>query len=268
MPLRPPLEPRGPDMPLYRRFAFGSLAELSVLDTRQYRDDQACGDRLAYDCAERLDPARTLLGADQERWLLDGLGRSRATWNVLAQQIMVAQLDFDAGPRQGFGPDLWDGYVPSRERLFDGLLERRVANPVVLTGDIHRSFAADLKRDFDDPGSATIGTELVGTSISSGGDGADMDDLGQTFLAANPHLRFYNQQRGYVRCDLTPTSLQAAYRVVPYVRARGAPIATRATVTVEAGVPGIAQVDDGAVQGRRFESGETRDALRAMSLAG
>jgi alkaline phosphatase D len=266
MPLRPPLEPQGPDLPLYRRFTFGSLAEFSVLDTRQYRDDQACNDQLAYDCAERLDPARTLLGAEQEQWLLDGLGRSQATWNVLAQQIMIAQLDFDGGPAQGFGPDLWDGYVPARERLFDGLVERQVTNPVVLTGDIHRSFAADLKRNFDDPASPTIATEFVGTSISSGGDGADMDDLGRTFLAANPHLRFYNQQRGYVRCDITPERWDATYRVVPYVRQPGAPISTRATLTVEAGVPGVAQVDDAPAVGRRFESGETEDALREMSL--
>jgi alkaline phosphatase D len=266
MPLRPPLEPQGPDMPLYRRFTFGSLAEFNVLDTRQYRDDQACNDQLAYDCAERLDPARTLLGAEQEQWLLDGLGSSQATWNVLAQQLMIAQLDFDAGPRQGFGPDLWDGYVPSRERLFTALVEREVSNPIVLSGDIHRSFAADLKPNFDDPASPVIGTEFVGTSISSGGDGADMDDLGRTFLAANPHLRFYNQQRGYVRCDVTPSSWEATYRVVPYVKQRGAPISTRATLTVEAGVPGIAQIDNYPAVGQRFESGETRDALREMSL--
>ena len=136
----------------------------------------------------------------------------------------------------------------------------------MLTGDIHRSFAADLKRNFDDPESPVIGTEFVGTSISSGGDGADMDDLGRTFLAANPHLRFYNQQRGYVRCDVTPSSWDATYRVVPYVKQPGAPISTRATLTVEAGVPGIAQVDHGSAVGRRFESGETGDALREMRL--
>jgi alkaline phosphatase D len=237
MPLRPLREPRGPYLPLYRRFAFGDLAEFSVLDTRQYRDDQACGDGLRYDCAQRLDPARTLTGDAQERWLLEGLGNSRATWNVIAQQLMMAQLDWDPGAEQGLSMDLWDGYAASRDRIVSGLVERGVRNPVVLAGDIHRNFAGEIKASFDDPSSPTIATEFTGTSISSGSDGADMDELGRTLLAANPHIKFYNNQRGYIRCTLTPEAWRSDYRVVPSVRERGAPISTRASFLVEEGTP-------------------------------
>jgi alkaline phosphatase D len=95
-----------------------------------------------------------------------------------------------------------------------------------------------LKANFDDPNSATVGTEFVGTSISSGGDGSDSTLNGRTALAENGHLRFYNSQRGYVRCALTPTRWKTDLRVVPYVRQQGAPISTRASFAIDAGHPG------------------------------
>ncbi|MBL1066426.1 alkaline phosphatase [Streptomyces sp. 7-21] len=242
MPLRRAALPAGPSARLYRRLGYGRLAEFNVVDTRQYRDNQACGDGRQFDCAERLDPERTMLGAEQERWLLDGLGASQATWKVMANQIFIFQGDSAAGEPQAFGMDTWDGYAAARQRLFDGIQRRGVANFVVLTGDAHRSAAADLKADFDDPESAVIGTEFLGTSVSSGGDGSDQDDWGLTWLAENPHLRFHNAQRGYGRCELTRSWWRTDYRVVPYVSSPGAPVTTRATVHVSAGEPGIQEV--------------------------
>jgi alkaline phosphatase D len=100
MPLRGP--PRGPTMPLYRRLRFGDLVELNLLDTRQYRDDQPCdedaGGGRVVTCPERVDPRRTILGSHQRRWLLDGLDRSQARWNVLAQQVVMAELDLHRVP--------------------------------------------------------------------------------------------------------------------------------------------------------------------------
>lgn len=112
----------------------------------------------------------------------------------------------------------------------------------MITGDAHRSVAADLKLDFTDPGSRTVGTEFLGTSISSGGNGADMDSLGVTWLAENPHMKFHNSQRGYQRCTVTPDEWRTAYRVVPQVTTPNGPATTRATITVEANTPGIANV--------------------------
>jgi len=251
MPVRNP--PTGPDMGLYRRFSFGRLVEFNVLDTRQYRDDQACGDGLRTDCEERLDPQRTLLGPDQENWLLDGLASSTARWNVLAQQIMMAQLDFTLEPGQAFSMDLWDGYKPARDRIVSALIEHNVSNPVVLSGDIHRSMAAEIKARFDDPDSPVVGTEFIGTSISSGMDGADRDEFAEPFLA-NPHVKFYNAQRGYVRFTVMPERLQADYRVVPYVHEPGAQITTRASFVTEDGKPGLIQVADNPPIGRLFSA--------------
>lgn len=239
MPLRELQFPQGPDLPLYRRFTFGRLAEFNVLDTRQYRSDQACGDGRDIDCEERLDPRRTITGDDQERWLLDGLADSSATWNVLAQQVFFAQRDFDPGAPQSFSMDAWDGYKASRDRLIGGIVERGVRNPIVLTGDVHQNYAADIKANFDDPNSPTIGSEFVGTSITSGGNGSDVGGDSAAQLAANPHIKFNNRQRGYVRCQLTPSLWRADFRVLPYVATPGAPVATRASFVVQDGAPGL-----------------------------
>lgn len=242
MPLRLTSRPHGPDMRLYRHVPFGGLAQISMVDTRQYRDDQACGDGRRIDCVERLEPERTMLGQEQEQWLLRGMQRSAATWQIMGNQVFMMQADHEAGPVQAFGMDTWDGYYAARRRLLSGVRDRGVENFVVLTGDAHRSVAADLKVDFDDTTSPAVGTEFLGTSVSSGADGRDMDDLGRTWLAENPHMRFHNAQRGYMRITATPRELRTDYRVVPYVTTPGAPVHTRASVFVEAGRPGIAHV--------------------------
>jgi alkaline phosphatase D len=239
LPLRRTSMPAGPEMQVYRRLTFGDLAQLNVLDTRRFRSDQL---ECVRGCDDRFDPARTMLGDDQETWLLDGLGRSQARWNVLGNQIFAFQADHDAGPSERYGMDTWDGYAAARQRLFDGVVERGVDNFVMITGDAHRSVSADLKLDFTDQSSLTVGTEFLGTSISSGGNGADMDSLGVTWLAENPHMRFHNSQRGYQLCTLTREEWRTDYRVVPHVTTPGAPVTTRASVYVEAGRPGIADV--------------------------
>ena len=134
--------------------------------------------------------------------------------------------------------DKWDGYPAEREILMDYLAETRTSNPVVLTGDIHSNWVSDLKRDFEDISSETVATELVGTSLVSGGDGQDMSRGGTAALSNNPHIKFYNNQRGYVVSTVTPESWTADYRVVPFVSEPGADIGTRATFVVEAGQPG------------------------------
>jgi alkaline phosphatase D len=238
MPLPAGWAGQGGGLRLYRRFTYGRLVEFNVLDTRQYRTDQPCADQRASDCPGRTAPAQTITGPEQEAWLLDGLGRSAAQWNVIAQQVFMAQLDLLPGPVRGFDVDAWDGYVASRNRLLAFLAGHRIPNPVVLTGDFHSNWVADLKADFDNPGSATIGTEFVGTSISSGGDGSDSTLVGQTALVDNGHIHFANHQRGYVRCTVTPARWTTDFRVVPYVRRPGAPVSTRASFTVEADHPG------------------------------
>jgi len=238
MPLRRSSLPAGPNLQLYRAFGWGDLASFHVLDTRQYRSDQPCGDRGGH-CDGIYDPAATLLGEAQERWLMDGLDGSTARWNVVPQQLMMARVDFASGDDESYAVDIWSGYEAARRRLMEFLAERRPANPLVLAGDIHSNWVNDLKVDYRDPAAPVVGTELVCTSISSGGDGADGGDRAAALIAENPAIRFYNGQRGYVRCDLTPGRCRADYQVLEYVTRPGSPISTRASFVVEDGRPGV-----------------------------
>jgi alkaline phosphatase D len=268
MPLRHSSFPNGPDMHLYRRLTFGDLVQFHVLDTRQYRDDQANGDGFKEPSEESLDPNRTLLGREQEKWLFDGLRRSQARWNVLAQQIFFAELDIQPGPGKKLNMDAWDGYAASRNRLLKLFAEGTVSNPIVITGDVHASWANDLKADFDDPDSPVVGAEFVGTSITSGGNGSDVRSETAALLKENPHIRFFNDYRGYVRCTLTPDRWQADYRVVPYVNRPGAPIYTRASFVVENGKPGMKQVQDTPILSGTAQSAEVEtDRLKAQDRA-
>jgi alkaline phosphatase D len=252
LPLRVTAAPRGADMELYRRLCWGDLACLHVLDTRQYRtgrpgstaprvEDAAEGGSAAGGTARLADPP-TMLGPTQEAWLLDGLRSARERWNVIAQGVFVAQrlipgrtpIDDTA-----VSVDAWDGYPAARQRLLAALERHRPQNPVVITGDVHANWVADLKASFDDPASATLGSEFVGTSLSSGGDGADTSTVAQGILAANAHIKFHNAQRGYVLCDVTPRAWQTHFRVMPFVTRPGAPIATRASFVIESGRPGV-----------------------------
>jgi alkaline phosphatase D len=238
MPLRAANRPTGPDAQLYRRLSYGSLAGISVLDTRQYRSNQACGDGTDdVPCGDWSDPARSLTGDTQEAWLLDGLGRSHTRWNVVSQQVFFCERDSLTGPGKRLSMDGWDGYPAARQRIIDGMVERDVDNVVVLTGDVHRHYAADIKANFDDPASKVVGSELVCTSITSVGDGND--DTQEPLKAESPHVRYSRNRRGYVRATLDHYELRADFLTVPYVTRPDAPVSVDASFTVEAGHPGL-----------------------------
>ncbi|HUR06448.1 MAG TPA: alkaline phosphatase D family protein [Nonomuraea sp.] len=260
MPLRRTSIPRGVDMQLYRRVRWGRMASFHMLDTRQYRDDQGCGDGYK-DCPAAVDPTRSITGPAQEEWLVDGFHKSRAQWDIIGQQVFFAQRDNNAGPAKVTSMDAWDGYVASRQRITQGWVDAKVRNPVVLTGDVHAHWASDLKLNYDDPTGPTVGSELVATSISTGGDGADSDPATHPFLAINPHLKFYNNQRGYVLTKIERDALTADFKVVPHLREPGAEAYTRATFVVEDGVPGVQQTYlrplDPSVLARRVTVDET-----------
>jgi len=231
MPLRRAQRPQGPDVRLHRRLAFGDLMDFYLLDTRQYRSDQVSDD-------QRADPSRTILGDEQERWLRQAVAGPTARWNVLAQQVFFSQRDFVAGPGTNFSDDAWDGYLVERNSLRDHLAAVGTSNPMVLTGDVHANYVCDVKADFDDPASATVATELVGTSISTVGDGTDQGSGDPVQLAENPHIKFINRNRGYVRNVVTPSEWTTDFRIVDFVTRPGAPIRNRATFVIEDGKPG------------------------------
>ncbi|MFF6904960.1 alkaline phosphatase D family protein [Streptomyces sp. NPDC012389] len=238
-PLRTPQRPTGPDMRLYRRLTFGRLAQFDILDTRQYRSDQAYGDGWRTPGPESEDPARTMTGAAQERWLIDGWRASGATWNVVPQQVTFAQRRDVPTAAYKLSMDAWDGYTASRQRVLAGAESAGVQNLMVLTGDVHVSYAFDLKKDFDDPASRTVGTEIVTTSISSGKDGAERPANWQNQTRANPHMKHYNGRRGYAVVTLTEKEARADFRTVSAVTTPGAPVSTAASFVTEAGNPGL-----------------------------
>ncbi|WP_030688284.1 alkaline phosphatase [Streptomyces globisporus] len=238
-PLRRPQRPQGPDMRMYRRLRFGRLAQFDILDTRQYRSDQAYGDGWHAPGPESEDPARTLTGAAQERWLLDGWRASTARWNVLPQQVVFAERRDRPTADYTVSMDAWDGYTASRRRILAGAEAAGVENLMVLTGDVHVGIGLDIKADFRDPASRTVGTEIVATSIASGRNGGDKPSNYDRIIQANPHVKLYNGRRGYVTVELGTDSARADFRTVPYVTTPGAPIATAGSLVTEAGNPGL-----------------------------
>ena len=115
----------------------------------------------------------------------------------------------------------------------------RVKGLVVLTGDVHNAWAGDLKADFLNPASATLGTEFVATSITTGGDGFEIDDLRRTILARNPHIKYFNNRRGYSVHEATKDRMVVHHRAVDTVSQPNALLVTKASYAVEAAKPGV-----------------------------
>ena len=242
LPLRPSAQPQGATLQLYRHFQFGDLVEFNVLDTRQYRDDQPCakpskgGGQILLGCAERLNPERTMLGVKQEAWLMDNLKQSQARWTVIAQAQLMAELEQLPGPGTAYWSEGWDGYAANRQRILQWIEAYRPANPIVLSGDLHSFWVADLQPDPHDPQSPVVATEFGGTSISSQGPSYRLLSLA---IPENPHIKFFDSRlRGYVHCtverDLWVSHLQA----VETVETPDAPLRTLATFAVKEGQPG------------------------------
>ncbi len=171
------------------------------------------------------------MGDEQERWLFDGLASSAARWNVVAQQTIMAQVDYDAGEAVSVNHDQWDGYAVSRNRFLSFVSKQRPSNPVVLSGDWHSAWVNDLRTDFSRPETEVVATEFVGTSISSGCGWAAAVKAARP---NNPHVKYLNPDlRGYTRCVVTPDQWRADYRVVPSATDTSAGAVTDSSWVVE-----------------------------------
>ena len=234
MPVRLAQRPSGSTIQCFRRLSWGGTATFHMLDTRQYRDVQVG----AAPHVRRDDPRRTITGSVQERWLEDGFRTSRARWDVLGQQVFFSARDRDPS-REGtdVSMDAWDGYAPARQRVTQGWIDAGVRNAVVLTGDVHRAWAAEVKTDYADPESPAVGTELVCTSVSSGGDGTDATS-DPVLQPVNPHLKFFSDRRGYTRTVITADEMTAEYRAVTAVSDPASPVTTAGRFRIADGRPG------------------------------
>lgn len=233
------------EVQVYDRYRYGALAELMVLDSRQWRDMQACrvpgrnaGAFAPGVCPALSDPARTLLGPQQEHWLESSLADARGVWTVLGQQSLFGKRDNLPGPGELLWNDSWDGYAPARRRVTDAFQKHGVANPVILGGDVHENWVGHVLADYDRPDSPVVGVEFCGTSITSRAGGADR--VAQR-LAENPHFVFADGwRRGYGLCEFTPDRLTTRLRVVEDVSRIETGIETLAAFEVK---PGQARIE-------------------------
>ncbi len=253
-----PIRTEDPDR-IYRSFRYGDLADLVMLDTRIEGRDEPLGGPLTPNLTstELDDPARELISEGQRTWLtgqLKGSQQRGATWRILGQQVMMMQWNAGGLP-QGIGgqdapniglrdggnavnPDAWDGYTAERSRLYDALETNGIDNLVVLTGDIHSSWAADLPRDPYDPavynpvtGEGSLGVEFVTTSITSDNFNEILaEQAGQSepfpegssapfeagTMADNPHIKYVDLDRhGMMILTVTPEATQADWFYTP-----------------------------------------------------
>jgi alkaline phosphatase D len=181
---------------------------------------------------------RTMLGAAQEEWLRRSLAASTARWNLLGQQTVFAHFDQGGeSPTPAYWGDAWNGYPAARERLVKTLLERPVANPVVLSGDIHAFLVNDVPGLHDD---SPIAAELVTSSISSaqGRSQANFD----LWKSENPNVHLARgDTRGYLRVAIGHEQLHADLVAVDDITRADSPTHVLAAFDVENGRPGIAR---------------------------
>ncbi|MFJ8359656.1 alkaline phosphatase D family protein [Streptomyces sp. NPDC093984] len=230
MPVRPAVEGT-----TYRRLRFGKLADLSLLDLRSFRSQQASTGSGSVD-----DPDRTLTGRAQLDWLKAGLKTSDTTWRLVGNSVMIApfvigSLSADllkplakllGLPQEGLAvnTDQWDGYTDDRRELLAHLRANAIRNTVFLTGDIHMAWANDVPVDAGTyPLSASAATEFVVTSVTSD----NLDDIvkvpegtvsavaAPVIRAANRHVHWVDTDRhGYGVLDITAERAQMDYYVL------------------------------------------------------
>jgi len=232
----------GAETRLYSQLRFGRLANLYLLDDRQYRGPQVCNPGGATgsstvmlpECAALSDPKRTLLGSAQEAWLDAAMARSSEGWNIVGQQTLFGPRQLQAeGRPPAVWNDGWDGYPAARTRMLDTLARRKVPNAVLFGGDVHENWVGRVLADYTDPTSAALGVEFCGTSITSHSSGNAT--LAQR-LSNNPHFIFAEAERkGYGVAEFTPQRLTTRLRVVTDVTRPDTGIETLAEFHVAAG---------------------------------
>jgi alkaline phosphatase D len=231
LPLRidPPVDG---EIVVHRASAFGDLARLVVIETRQHADPAPCRDTSQFDsgtgCEEQQDDDRTALGAEQAEFLVEAMAANEAQWQLLVNPVLLAGLDIsEPDDPPAFYLETWDGYPAERRRIVSALKDRKVRNPVVLTGDYHASFVAEVRPDPFDPSSPVVAPELLATSISSIVFPTD-------HTATNPHVKYFEARNGYLTCEVTRDEIAADFRYVTDVRDAASPVTVGASFVVTA----------------------------------
>ena len=250
------LNPR-PGLRIYRRLRYGRLAEFTMLDDRQYRTDNPCGDGESLRCDEALTGNYTMLGREQERWVARGFEQSSARWNIVAQQLLLAELEHATIQPGWYWNDAWDGYPLARKRLLKDVVDANLRNPVFLTGDWHSTFVNDLKLDFKNRYAETVATEFVTPAITTGGDGTPYGPYYAPMIPFNPHIRYYEgDRRGYFKATVTPKHMRLDLRFVTSVENPGGTGTPKGPGSFRTGYPARCPPDDRTVQCCSTAAGE------------
>lgn len=230
---------------MFQRIDYGDLAAFTLLDLRQFRDRIACQTETSHGgrvvdttkCAEVNDPRRTVLGDAQERWFNANFAKTPATWNVIAQTLMLSEFDQTTDGGYAIFTDSWGGYPAARGKIVNLVRDKKVANAISLGGDIHSYFVSDIRDNNKDDRSPILITEFVGTSISSE---STNYALYASFLPRNPQIKFFDdRKRGYMLCEADKTLWKTTLRTVDNVRVRESGFATLRTFVVENGKAGV-----------------------------
>ncbi len=203
MPVRKSTDPLDPDK-TYRAFQFGDLMQLSMLDTRiDDRDEQ-----LSYFDFDWDDTARHIISIKQRNWLFDNLRASTAQWQVIGQQVMLSPLLALGIP---INDDQWDGYPKDQEAVLQFLRDSIADNKIVLTGDIHSSWANDIATPiYDDTGAGSAGVEFVGPSVTS--PSMDLGWAEDAIQLMNAHIKYIDiTHRGFLMLDVNKSRTQGDY---------------------------------------------------------
>lgn len=217
----------------WRQYRYGRLLDARMLNTRNWRTDQPCGDKFGSFCPEVNRADAEVIGRAQEDWLVKGLSGQPARWNALLQQIMVMDLDRARADTKTINPDSWGGYAVPRDRLLNRL--KGVPNLVVLTGDEHQHYAGEVRTTGAAPEAPARAVEFVTTSISSGSDGPGERKEHAEILRRNPGLKYVRDERGWTLMTVSPEGWQADMRVVDTIRRSGGKVSTVASWRVPAG---------------------------------
>jgi alkaline phosphatase D len=197
---------------MHGAYRFGP-AHVNLLDTRQFRTDQVCGQGFPGDfpCADLNDPRQSMTGAAQEAWLLEQLKNSNARYNVIASQTWFAPFEYVDDPNaRKWNMDQWDGYPLQRQRLIDAM--DGVSHPVVLSGDWHCAMASTIHKAPGDAKSSRVGHNFAATSISS--ICSWWPEIHRS-KEANAHVAHVDgKQRGYLRCEADARNFAALFRTV------------------------------------------------------
>ena len=259
---------------LFRRLRFGTLAELSMLDLRTYRDEQVQhpASPAPWPDGQVSDPDRTITGNRQMEWLKQSLAEDRAQWKLVGNPVMIAPVVFPSLPKDVTGAindvtgllpedglpynvDQWDGYTADRRELFGHLADQGVHNTVFLTGDIHSGWACDLPLDagtYPLETGRSVGTEFVCTSITSN----NLKDITgnpsrsssivveEGIKANNRHIKYLNfDDHGFSVLDITSKRAQMDYYVIGDRADRNAGVAWTASWATDANTQAVRRAD-------------------------